>query len=29
MIDSAVNYRFQRSERVIGAAIGDLLNEGR
>jgi len=29
VIDSAVNYRLQRSERVIGAAIRDLLNEGR
>lgn len=29
VIDSAVNYRFQRSERVIGAALRDLLGEGR
>lgn len=29
VIDSAVNYRFQRSERAIGAAIVDLLKEGR
>ncbi len=25
VIDSAINYRFQRSERVIGAALGDAL----
>jgi aryl-alcohol dehydrogenase-like predicted oxidoreductase len=28
VIDSAVNYRFQRSERVIGAAIQSLLDQG-
>jgi aryl-alcohol dehydrogenase-like predicted oxidoreductase len=29
VIDSAVNYRFQRSERAIGAAFRELLNEAR
>jgi aryl-alcohol dehydrogenase-like predicted oxidoreductase len=28
VIDSAINYRFQRSERSIGAAIKHLLNSG-
>ena len=28
VIDSAINYRFQRSERSIGAAIKHLLEEG-
>ncbi|MBK7597970.1 MAG: aldo/keto reductase [Acidobacteria bacterium] len=29
VIDSAANYRFQRSERSIGAALDDLFREGR
>jgi aryl-alcohol dehydrogenase-like predicted oxidoreductase len=29
VIDSAVNYRFQRSERSIGAAINELIEAGR
>jgi len=28
VIDSAINYRFQRSERSIGAAIKELLEKG-
>jgi aryl-alcohol dehydrogenase-like predicted oxidoreductase len=28
VIDSAINYRFQRSERAIGAAIGELAQSG-
>jgi aryl-alcohol dehydrogenase-like predicted oxidoreductase len=28
VIDSAINYRFQRSERAIGAAIGELGRRG-
>lgn len=28
VIDSAVNYRFQRSERAIGAAIRELIDAG-
>lgn len=28
VIDSAANYRFQRSERSVGAAIGDLQQSG-
>ncbi|HEX9444649.1 MAG TPA: aldo/keto reductase [Candidatus Binatia bacterium] len=28
VIDSAINYRFQRSERAIGAALGDLAKNG-
>ncbi len=28
VIDSAVNYRFQRSERSIGAAIGEMVDTG-
>lgn len=28
VIDSAVNYRMQRSERSIGAAIGELIDAG-
>ncbi len=28
VIDNAVNYRFQRSERSIGAAIADLIEAG-
>ena len=28
VIDSAINYRFQRSERAIGAALGDLVKKG-
>lgn len=28
VIDSAINYRFQRSERAIGAALNDLLTKG-
>ncbi len=28
VIDSAINYRFQRSERAIGAALGDLAKKG-
>jgi len=27
VIDSAANYRFQRSERAIGKALNDLINE--
>ena len=29
VIDSAVNYRFQRSERSIGGALQDLIHSGR
>src|SRR5260370_27465777 len=29
VIDCAVNYRFQRSERTIGAAISELVAAGR
>jgi len=29
LIDSAVNYRFQRSERAIGAALSALLSSGK
>jgi aryl-alcohol dehydrogenase-like predicted oxidoreductase len=29
VIDSAINYRFQRSERTIGAALKDLLEDGK
>jgi aryl-alcohol dehydrogenase-like predicted oxidoreductase len=29
VIDTAINYRFQRSERTIGEAIRDLENSGR
>lgn len=29
VVDSAANYRFQRSERSIGAALDDLFREGR
>src|SRR5205085_9303896 len=29
VIDSAINYRFQRSERVIGAALKQLIDAGR
>src|SRR6266436_3244367 len=28
LIDTAVNYRFQRSERVIGKAIAELIAAG-
>jgi len=28
VIDSAINYRFQRSERAIGAALKDLFDSG-
>lgn len=28
LIDSAINYRFQRSERAIGAALRDLFERG-
>ena len=28
VIDSAINYRFQRSERAIGAALGELAQRG-
>lgn len=28
VIDSAINYRFQRSERSVGAALSDLLAKG-
>src|SRR5213595_3658760 len=28
VIDSAANYRFQRSERSVGAAIGELQQRG-
>src|SRR3984893_5062560 len=28
VIDSAINYRFQRSERSIGAALGELATRG-
>ncbi len=28
VIDSAINYRFQRSERSIGAALAELLRRG-
>ncbi|MGH7768871.1 MAG: aldo/keto reductase, partial [Candidatus Binatia bacterium] len=28
VIDSAINYRFQRSERAIGAALKDLAARG-
>jgi hypothetical protein len=27
VIDSAANYRFQRSERAIGKALNDLINK--
>jgi aryl-alcohol dehydrogenase-like predicted oxidoreductase len=29
VIDSAINYRFQRSERAIGAALKQLINAGK
>ena len=29
MIDSAINYRFQRSERAIGAALGEMFEAGK
>ena len=29
VIDSAINYRFQRSERAIGAALKELLDAGK
>lgn len=29
VVDSAINYRFQRSERSIGAALQDLVGSGR
>lgn len=29
VIDSAVNYRAQRSERVIGKVLGDLIGQGK
>src|SRR2546425_5707101 len=29
MIDSAINYRFQRSERAIGAALNQLFDDGK
>src|SRR5258708_6001793 len=29
VIDSAINYRFQRSERAIGAALAQLIDGGR
>ncbi len=29
VIDSAINYRFQRSERAIGAALGQLFDSGK
>lgn len=28
LIDSAINYRFQRSERSVGAALGRLISRG-
>jgi len=28
VIDSAINYRFQRSERSVGAAVADLMKRG-
>lgn len=28
VIDSAINYRFQRSERSVGAALRDLISKG-
>ncbi len=28
VLDSAINYRCQRSERVIGQALGELIREG-
>jgi aryl-alcohol dehydrogenase-like predicted oxidoreductase len=28
VIDTAINYRLQRSERVIGAALGDVIRAG-
>jgi aryl-alcohol dehydrogenase-like predicted oxidoreductase len=28
VIDSAINYRFQRSERSVGAALAELMNRG-
>ena len=28
VLDTAINYRFQRSERSIGAAIRDLTSSG-
>lgn len=29
VIDTAINYRYQRSERVIAAAVGSLVGQGR
>src|SRR5262249_10628438 len=29
LIDTAINYRFQRSERNIGTALGQLMSEGK
>ena len=29
VIDTAINYRFQRSERAVGAALGVLLQQGK
>src|SRR6185369_762390 len=29
VIDSAINYRFQRSERAIGAALGEMFEAGK
>src|ERR1700733_8221230 len=28
VVDSAINYRFQRSERSVGAALRDLFDKG-
>src|SRR6202795_1867842 len=28
VIDSAINYRFQRSERSVGASLAELLRHG-
>ncbi|MGH9862573.1 MAG: aldo/keto reductase, partial [Candidatus Acidiferrales bacterium] len=28
VIDAAINYRYQRSERVIAAAVGSLVGQG-
>ncbi len=28
MVDTAINYRFQRSERAVGGALGKLLSRG-
>ncbi len=28
VVDSAINYRFQRSERAVGAALRDLVSKG-